>query len=570
MFIQHLKEKGRSAIAAINGALLCVGLSAGPANAAITFDPLFELDANAKSGDNGGVDWQVYTTPAPGQTGIIPDPAGNGAVVFTGGGSKDINPISQWSTSNKSTPPKDNILNAYAKAGTNSNGDLIVYAGLDRYSNNGTADSGFWFFQNSVSLGSDGKFSGAHSDGDILVVAEYTNGGAVGTMNIFVWKSGALAPYSGSGADCSTNGGVLPCGRTNALPIDMYWPPYTTSGAKAGPGIFLEVGVNVSVIAKSFNLPTPCFSSFLAESRSSATANSVLKDLVYGAFPVCSIKVGKSCPQSSTNPTINSDGTSLHVAFNVPITNSGFGSLSKITLTDTLVDSSHRCTLTKVGATTTSVAFIDGSTAVAVADSLAGGATLNTVVECDTYPPAQNVNPFYNSITASAQTGTTAGSPTISDSHSVTDDPSKSIHESCALNTNPSVTLTKTCKSVYLVAGSNQPQVCVDIAITSTSKEQLSNLTVWDKTIDGTMTLTPPSTTLAPLASMTISNVCYTPSKPDGSGGTRVNPEAAQYSDTVSVDAKGAISGTYLSNGGTAPSIGATCKLCPPPQGVSP
>jgi hypothetical protein len=575
MSIQHVKEKARSAIAAAAGALLCIGLSASPAYAGLSAGQVFELDADATSGNHGGVDWQSFTAAGPGQTGIVADPvSGGGALVFIGGGSKDIYDTSSWNYSNKSTPPKDNIQNAYAVAG-NNNGHLVVYAGLDRFSNNGTADAGFWFFQAPVAPLPGGGFGpGKHTEGDLLIVAEYTNGGSVGTLTIFIWHNGALVQQT-NGADCTVTGGTLPCGRTNAGPIPMYWPPYTSTNpaSKAGAGTFLEVGVDVTAIALAAGNPVPCFTSFLAESRSSATPSAVLKDFVASNFNVCGIKVGKSCPLPAV---VNTDGASIHSIFQVPITNSGFGSLSNITLTDTKVDSSHLCTITSVGGNSANTSFPDATTAVPVVATLAGGATLNVVVECDSNGQALNSNPFYNAIKASGQTGTAAGSPTVTDSHTVTDDVQNGIHESCAAATNPSVTVTKICKAVNLVGGSNTPKVCVDIAIKSTTNELLTGLNLDDTTVDGTTLLNSllgtvdPTYTLAPGATVTVPNVCYMPSRPDSSvAGTDVNPEAVTYSDKASVDATGAISGKTLSSAsnGIRPNGGATCKLCPPPQG---
>ncbi len=531
----------------------------------------FELDADATTGNNGGVDWQSFLTIGPGQTGIIAD--AGGSTVFTGGGSKDILDTSNWAYTTKSTPPKDNITDAYAVAQVSGSGDLLVYAGLDRYSVSGTADAGFWFFQQPIGLQPGGKFGpGKHTEGDLLVVVEYTNGGSVGTVKVFVWHNGGLT-LQATGADCLSTSGMLPCGRTNTSPVTVYWP-YSGKGGTTKPaaGGFLEIGVNVSAIARAVGNPQPCFTSFLAETRSSATPDAVLKDFVEGSFPVCGVKVGKSCPAAAT---VNASGTAIHSVFNVPITNTGFGPLSNITLTDTLVDASHVCSITSP----ISAPFINNSTPVQVASTLSstpGSNVLNVTVACDTNGGALNSNPFFNSIKVSASTSNVAGAPTVTDSHTVTDDPNHNIKESCSAAISPSVTVTKQCKSVNLVGGSNNPKVCVDISITSTTTEQLTNLDLNDMTIDGTTSLNSqlqavnPSMSLAPGATVTVPNVCYTPSRPDNSvSGTNVNPESAQYSDKASVDGVGSISKQTLSqsSNGVRPSGGISCKLCPPPQG---
>ncbi len=552
-----------------------IGLMAGSLAIGFPFSALaqvnangtFELDGDATTHDftPPAADWQDYTVTGPGQTGILP---ASGALQFIGGGSKDIYDVNQWSYTSKSSPPKDFITNAYAKAAS-INGDLVVFAGMDRYSNAGTADSGFWFFQQPVGPLPGGGFGpGGHTNGDLLIVAQYTTGGSVSILTVYLWENGALVQQQ-TGADCGTTGGVLPCGRTNTGPVPLYWSYAGKSSPtnEPGAGAFLEVGVDVSALARAAGNPTPCFSSFLAESRSSATPNSVLKDFLAGSFPVCSINVGKACP---AQPTIDANGTHLTSIFNVPVTNTGLATLDNVTLTDPLVDADHVCTITQIGTTASSTPFVNGTTAVPVASSLNAGQVLNVTVSCDTNAAALNSNPFINTIKTVAQTSTVAGAPTVSASHTVTQ------AESCHADTSPSITVTKTCKSVNLIGGTNNPQVCVAITLKSTTSEELTNLNLDDMTVDGTVLLNSqlsavdPSLTLAPNASVTIPNYCYTPSKPDNStAGTNVNPESAQYSDKASVDGTGAISHITLSqsNNGVRPSGGISCKLCPPPQG---
>jgi len=112
---------------------------------------------------------------------------------FTGGGSKDNNDLNQWQfITGNPTPDKANITNGYAAAYTNPvNGHLITYFGLDRRANNGSAQVGFWFFQNPVQLCTDpanqgnctvGTFvdetgaPGAHAVGDILIQSNFSQG----------------------------------------------------------------------------------------------------------------------------------------------------------------------------------------------------------------------------------------------------------------------------------------------------------------------------------------------------------------------------------------------------------
>ena len=65
----------------------------------------------------------------------------------------------------------------------------LLYFGATRFDNSGDAQVGFWFFQNSVGLGS-GKigggtgFNGVHKNGDILVLSNFSGGG---TTPVWSW-----------------------------------------------------------------------------------------------------------------------------------------------------------------------------------------------------------------------------------------------------------------------------------------------------------------------------------------------------------------------------------------------
>ena len=194
---------------------------------AVDGDPpgLFELDAD--TADSNAVndlpdDWDSLYTLDPnfgGQpiafTGIIADPAP--VSIYWKGGSKDVLDIPNWWFKDGSVPDKDDITNAYAAAYmvpedvcVDSNDvavlcsdgsavgdpvheadDLIIYFGLDRYTNNGDAFAGFWFLQDKVTLNNN-RFDGAHfaksgdGPGDLLALVEYPQGSnAVPTIKLY-------------------------------------------------------------------------------------------------------------------------------------------------------------------------------------------------------------------------------------------------------------------------------------------------------------------------------------------------------------------------------------------------
>src|SRR5262249_4162371 len=60
-----------------------------------------------------------------------------------------------------------------------------------------------------------------------------------------------------------------------------------TPGSVALPGEFLEEGVDLTALG----LGSGCFSSFLAETRSSQSPTATLSDFVTGAFDLCAVEV---------------------------------------------------------------------------------------------------------------------------------------------------------------------------------------------------------------------------------------------------------------------------------------
>jgi hypothetical protein len=312
----------------------------------------FELEGNAVVDalppNTTADDWANTVPPPPGATSealasvFIADGAGN-ATIFTTGGSKDINDVSQWRHKNDAggLPDKDNLTNAYAAAYQN-NGDLTFYFGADRFANDGDAQMGFWFFKTQVQVGANGRFVGAdgvtpatHSIGDVLVLVNISNGGAVAKAAAFRWVGGAnpLQPFAVEldNARCGTNTDPDLCVISNDDPETAPWA-YQPKQGPAGtfPTFsFIEGGVNITLLGGAAG--AGCFSSFLAETRSSTSESSTLKDFALGEFNTCDIDIAKTCPSAVFNPaTGNIDYTS-----EITVTNSGFGTVFDVTVIDT-------------------------------------------------------------------------------------------------------------------------------------------------------------------------------------------------------------------------------------------
>ena len=303
---------------------------------------LFELDGNvAASADLAGDDWDtLFPLPGGGSAHMksfiddgtldLANPPAD-STYFTGGGSKDVNDIDEWKYNALGAPDKAEITNAYAAAYTEGS-STYVYFGLDRFDGSGSANAGFWFFQNPISLNANGTFSGVHTPGDIFVVSEFTNGGSISTIKVYVWdptQANNLREVM-SGVDCAT---ALPgddvCARVNSGTIASPWQyaPKTGPAGSFPAGSFLEGGINLSSLFPAMTVP--CFSSYLAETRTSFTANSQLSDFALGSFDLCGIDVDK------TGDSLSKVGDPA--SYTVTITNTGVVAMFKQDIVDSLM-----------------------------------------------------------------------------------------------------------------------------------------------------------------------------------------------------------------------------------------
>ncbi len=92
-----------------------------------------------------------------------------------------------------------------------------------------------------------GSFTGDHTDGDLLVVSEFSNGGVVSTIQVYRWDGGAngtLNPNSVAGGvnlDCDiVTGGDSVCANVNTATINGV--PWLTANKQDGVGHRLRVG----------------------------------------------------------------------------------------------------------------------------------------------------------------------------------------------------------------------------------------------------------------------------------------------------------------------------------------
>lgn len=355
---------------------------------AVHEDPYpFELDGNIAG--NGKMDWATEMPFLAAQNEVfVPDAGGNGGKEPSAfkGSNKDIDAINTWEYENsKVTPDKDNITNAYALArivdvnGAQAGGEhQVIYFGADRFSNNGDAALGFWFFQSAVGPGPNGFFQGTHvarsadGPGDILVQVDFSpnpdatkpptfeiqifewvgSGGSHGSLDEleFVSTQGNIVCIGDSGA---TQHDDAACATTNsAVDINSPWA-YRAKDTKFADNVmpkqsFFEGGIDITELVGEV-----CFSSYLAETRSSHSETAELKDWALGAFELCSIDLqNKVCVEDDEEPYLspryNPDTALYETVHKVNIKNDGAGTLHDIQFRDDSIGTDLQCQIVGV------------------------------------------------------------------------------------------------------------------------------------------------------------------------------------------------------------------------------
>jgi uncharacterized repeat protein (TIGR01451 family)/fimbrial isopeptide formation D2 family protein len=263
---------------------------------------IFELEGDAEDSGAAGADWENGAEGSLDQffVGASAEAEGNDTTYFTGGGSKDENDLDEWArTTTDIAPDKDEILDAFA-AVYESGGDTWVYFGADKFDDSGDAQIGFWFFQDEVGVsGSD--FTGEHTVGDVLILSDFTNGGSVDLICVFEWNPPGTDAITGTdcdqggndnltlvaaGVDCDVADGTFQiCAVVNAAVEHAPWTFENKDGSTDfGVGQFYEGGLNLSDM---FGGNAPCFSTFMAETRSSQETDAQLKDFALGSLDTC-------------------------------------------------------------------------------------------------------------------------------------------------------------------------------------------------------------------------------------------------------------------------------------------
>jgi hypothetical protein len=293
-----------------------------------------ELDQNIRS--NGGLDWghsggftgtggvfnggvfngvntpptppqQVATDPSILDTAFIVDPlssdvtaCGTGdPTVFTAtGGEKNGDFLPGMTYSTGSVPPKDEISNVYGLSRLEAGGSGEVYFGAERVETSGDSHIDFEFLQSTVTKTGTcaGSFTGDRTQGDLLLAVDFTQGGTLGTVQLYEWQCDVPVQPAKDGTVCNnTTGGpkgptnpaphYFPIPTPNAVTIDVNaagpvacggWVCRDSSGnqiASVPTNGFVEGGIDLT--AAGFQ---GCLNSFLPHTRSSQEITATLKD----------------------------------------------------------------------------------------------------------------------------------------------------------------------------------------------------------------------------------------------------------------------------------------------------
>lgn len=335
------------------GIVVVLSLAAAATTLAVHDLGAFELEGNATAEGTPGDDWdnvchQVTVTDdtlnaIPDQCLGIPDTTGATAVawandgspnatIFSGGGSKDPEDISAWAWKDGAggLPDKDNLVHAFAArynvASTGASGGCpvtiapcdVLYFGSDRFDNSGDAQQGFWFLQDEITLGGPKSgggfgFTGTHTDGDLLILSNFSNGGEVSTINIYKWMSGGLVFVTGGeNQKCGNVAGDEFCGIVNETDGTLAPWVFTDKSGNSDylQGEFFEAGVNLS--DPEIGLGGVCFASLVTETRSSTSTTATLKDFVLGGFGRCEASIATSqswTPSDSATITVTGKTT---------------------------------------------------------------------------------------------------------------------------------------------------------------------------------------------------------------------------------------------------------------------
>jgi hypothetical protein len=169
-------------------------------------------------------------------------------------------------------------------------GNYLVFAG-DRTSNNGDAQIGFWFYLNGTGPVTENgvrKFAPEHTRGDILVLADFTGGGANATVMVYRWIGGepvtpgsTVVPNTNGNLETTNIASIVAENNLDGEPIPVGWGFLPRVPREYEQNEFYEGFVNLSALGTAVS---KCYSTVLLETRSSQSITASLDDYIGGAL----------------------------------------------------------------------------------------------------------------------------------------------------------------------------------------------------------------------------------------------------------------------------------------------
>jgi uncharacterized repeat protein (TIGR01451 family) len=229
-------------------------------------------------------------------------------------GSSDTNDIGTWKCVGvNNVTDKGDITNAYTAAYRDTaTGHLIVYFGIEKNSSNGDNNVAIWLLKdgtvgcnsNGTTGGSGTAFSGHHQNGDTLLAAAFTNGGATPTIKQYEWIGGPLGHLdtanANTGTKCGSSTNPNLCAITNLnQQLTPPWPTWTKFGSGVPSLQFYEGGADLTALTGE-----KCFARFLANTRASQSETSALYDFATQSFPTCNPGTIMTASPTTANPEV--------------------------------------------------------------------------------------------------------------------------------------------------------------------------------------------------------------------------------------------------------------------------
>ena len=182
-----------------------------------------------------------------------------------------------------------------------------MYFFTDRFSTNGSAEVGFWVFQNGTAPREpEMDFSPEKTVGDLLILATFTNGGAVDNIELYQWKY-PDSSKEGKFEKLTSTPGVNACAYVSKPSVNhvgalqnakgvWYYPLPAFAGWEICnkeakdcdnyyDGAFFEGCINLTWLEQQGFLPIKlCGGTFLMETRESHKLSSAVNDFIGGSL----------------------------------------------------------------------------------------------------------------------------------------------------------------------------------------------------------------------------------------------------------------------------------------------